>query len=90
MTAATTERLTQLAISPSGFVFDPRSGATFTLNDTGRVLVEGIRDGLGLDELVEALADRFDAAGADLRRDALEYARLLREQGLLPTDFELV
>jgi len=87
---AGTDRLSQLAISASGFVFDPRSGATFTVNDTGRTIIEGLRDGNGLDDIVASLDDAFACDRADLKRDTLEYVRQLRDQGLLPTDFELV
>lgn len=87
---AATDRLASLAISPTGFVFDPRSGATFTVNDTGRTIIESLRDGKGLDATVTLLAGSFDAGRSDLRRDVLEYVRLLRDQGLLPTDYELV
>ena len=89
MTAAT-DRLASLAISPTGFVFDPRSGATFTVNSTGRTIIEALRDGQGLDATVTALAGSFASGRADLRRDVLEYVRLLRDQGLLPADYELV
>lgn len=82
-------RLSQLAVSPTGFVFDPRTGGTFTVNPTGRVILEGIRDGQDLAAVARALADRFDAESADLQRDVLEYVRLLRQGGLLPPDFEL-
>ena len=87
---AGTDRLSQLAISASGFVFDPRSGATFTVNDSGRTIIEGLRDGHGLDAIVASLDDAFACDRADLKRDTLEYVRQLRDQGLLPTDFELV
>jgi hypothetical protein len=87
---AATERLESLAISPTGFVFDPRSGATFTVNATGRTIIEALRDGRGLDATVAMLAGAFDAGRADLRRDVLEYVRALRDQGLVPDDYELV
>jgi hypothetical protein len=83
------EALDQLAISASGFVFDPISGGTFTVNATGRALLEGLRDGLGLDGLTERLRARFEIDGADLRRDVLEYVRALQDAGLLPHPFEL-
>jgi len=83
-------RLAQLAISPSGFVFDPKTGSTFTVNETGRLILEGVRDGLGLSELATSLEGRFDAGGADLERDVLEYIRILCENGLLPAGFELL
>lgn len=81
--------LSNLAISASGFVFDPQSGATFTVNETGRVVMEGLRDGLGLAALVERLRQVTDAGDADVERDVLEYARMLRQERLLPADFEL-
>ncbi len=40
------DALRHLAISPSGFVFDPNTGSTFTCNETGRPLLEGLREGL--------------------------------------------
>jgi hypothetical protein len=41
------ERLSNLALSPTGFVFDPRTGATYTVNPTGRAVLEALRDGGG-------------------------------------------
>jgi PqqD family protein of HPr-rel-A system len=83
------ESLQQLAISPSGFVFDPRTGATFSLNETARTVVEGLRDGADLAGILKALAERFDTQGADLQRDVFELVRILQEQGLLQPDWEL-
>ena len=74
---------------PSGFVFDPRTGATFSLNETGRLLLEGIRDGHGLKDLTDTLSSHFDAGAADLCRDVFEFVRLLQGQGLLAANFEL-
>ena len=82
-------QLAQLALSPSGFVFDTRTGATFTVNAAGVVLLEGLREGQGLAELVETLLQQFDARGHDLARDVLEFVRRLQVEGLLPRDFEL-
>lgn len=81
--------LARLAISPQGFVFDPVTGGTFTLNGTGRAIVEAVRDGSSLDEVVRIIATDFEATGADLERDVLEFVRVLREAGLLPATFEL-
>jgi len=83
------DTLNNLAISPTGFVFDPTTGATYSVNATGRAVLEGIRDGLGLEALVAQLSERFAVGEADLRRDVLEYARVLREQQLVPNTFEL-
>ena len=84
-----TQTLEQLAISPSGFVFNPTTGATFTVNGSGRALIEGLRDGRSLDELVETLTESFSTGTADLKRDVLEFVRVLQDQGLIPATFEL-
>ena len=84
-----TDSLQHLAISPSGFVFDPTVGATFTANPAARVLLEGIRDGLGLEALAELLEERFEIHGEDLSRDVLEFVRVLQDEGVLPRAFEL-
>ncbi len=81
--------LDQLAVSPSGFVFDPRTGATFSVNVTGRLLLEALREGRGLADLTALLAEQFDAGRADLHRDVLEFVHLLRSEGLLSNGFEL-
>ena len=84
-----TATLANLAVSPTGFVFDPVNGATFTVNTTGALLIEGIREGLGLDALLERLDARFERGEADLSRDVLEFVRVLQDEGLLSRDFEL-
>jgi hypothetical protein len=84
-----TEALNRLAVSPSGFVFDPMTGATYSVNDTGLVILEGLRKGDGLAEIRDALSEAFATDMADTRRDILEFVRLLCEQGLLPHTFEV-
>lgn len=83
------EQLQHLAISPSGFVFDPMTGATFTANRSAMALLEGIREGRNLESLVKGLEETFEQRGADLRRDILEFVRTLQDEGLLPREFEL-
>lgn len=81
--------LEHLAISPSGFVFDPLSGQTFTTNEVGRVILEGLRDGEDLNRLVARLTDRFEVGSADLVRDVLDFVRVLQAEGLLSRDLRL-
>lgn len=84
-----TARLRDLALSESGFVFDPYSGGTFTVNRTGMVLLHALRDGLSRPAIVERLRTDFQVDGADLESDIGEFVRLLVQQGLLPAEFAL-
>ena len=81
--------LENLAVSDSGFVFDPTSGATFTLNASGLVILNALREGLSLDETVARLRDRFDEVGGDAKDDVLDFVARLRQNGLVPSDFAL-
>ncbi len=76
------QRLKDLAVSESGFVFDPHSGQTFSLNQTGRAVLEALRRGASADEIVAGLREAFAVEpGADLARDVAEFLLVAREQG---------
>jgi hypothetical protein len=82
-------RLRDLAISDSGFVFDPYSGSTFSLNGSGLTFLRGIKAGLGREELKARLDEEFDLSGVDFDRDLAEFIQLLRRHDLVSADFSL-
>jgi len=83
------ERLKDLAISESGFLFDPYSGATFTLNNTGKFILQLLQEGKGIEDIESALRERFAVVDDDLRSDIYEFVNLLKENHLLPNGFPL-
>ena len=80
------DKLADLAISDSGFVFDPWSGATFSLNPSGLAVLHLLKDGLRGDALHSALQDRFEVREGDLQRDVDEFLGLLVRHELLADD----
>ena len=76
-------RIKDIAINETGFVFDPYSGGTFTLNATGQVIIKALRDGLSHDEVVARLRSEFDGVTTKLDEDMQDFMRTLREFGLL-------
>ena len=77
-------RLRDLAISDSGFLFDPSSGLTFTLNGTAQLILRRLRDGVPPGAIEAALQEEFDCGdGDDPGADVSELLRQLREHGLL-------
>ena len=83
------ERLKDLAISESGFLFDPYSGATFTLNNTGKFILQLLQEGKGIEDIESASRERFAVIDDDLRSDIYEFVNLLKENHLLPNGFPL-
>lgn len=53
------ERLQSLAVSSTGFAFDPRSGQSFTINRTGMAALEHLRRTADIDQTVAALATNY-------------------------------
>jgi PqqD family protein of HPr-rel-A system len=70
----------RLAISESGFVFDPCSGRSFTVNDTGMEVLKALQEGLSFDSLRAQLATDFEVAPQTLERDLSEFLDSLRSQ----------
>lgn len=80
-------RLKDLALSESGFVFDPYGGQTYSLNLTGRVILEELRRGTPLDRIEAVLRDAFEVeAGHDVARDVRDFLLQAREQGWLAAE----
>lgn len=77
-------RLRDLAISDSGFLFDPLSGYTFTVNATGLAVLQALKRGDAVDAVVQRLTDDFEAdGGEDISRDVEEFLARLREHGIV-------
>lgn len=71
--------LHRLAISESGFVFDPASGHNFTVNETGMKLLRLLQQNTRLDQLLEALSEEYEGDPREMERDVLEFISTLRE-----------
>ena len=83
------QRLKDVAVSDTGFVFDPITGLTFSVNTTGKFILDQLRQGKSADEIVAAIAENFDVTDRnEVMRDLKEFLRLLKENGILPKDAE--
>ncbi len=72
--------LERLAISESGFIFDPVSGHSFTVNETGLDILRSLQRDRLLPALQERLARDYDVDAKTLDRDLLEFLCSLRDQ----------
>jgi PqqD family protein of HPr-rel-A system len=72
------QRLRSLALNPDGFAFDPTTGESYTLNATGLVVLEGLREGLSSDELAARLTEKFEVTAEEASRDVDDFLDHLR------------
>jgi hypothetical protein len=57
-----------IALSENGFVFNPSTGDSFTLNKTGKEVLILIKDGKNLIEITEYLMKQYDVDRITLER----------------------
>lgn len=80
--------LEHLAVSESGFLFDARTGHSYTLSRTGTFLVRALVAGAAAEELTPRIVDTYDVDGAVAARDVEQFLMRMRDLGLLDTDEE--
>jgi hypothetical protein len=51
--------------------------------------LHAFKEGLGRVAAVERLADKFDTKGANVPRELDEFVQLLRQNGVVPSDFSV-
>jgi PqqD family protein of HPr-rel-A system len=74
--------LADFALSDSGFIFDPRSGATFTVNVTGLAVLQALRAGKEQRAIAGLLREQFADVRDDVKDHVDDFVRSLRQLGL--------
>jgi len=74
------DSLKQLAVSESGFVFDPTSGYSFSVNEIGLQILKRLQQEMPPDEILQELLDHYHVSLREAERDVIEYIGLLRQQ----------
>ena len=78
--------LDNLALSESGFLFDARTGLTYTLSKTGTFLLRALIDGQDAEALPGRLVATFDVEPPVARRDVEQFLFRLKDIGVLAKD----
>lgn len=75
--------LDHLALSESGFLFDSRTGLTYTLSRTGTFLLRALIDGADAETLPERLVATFDVEAPVADKDVEQFLFRLSDIGVL-------
>ncbi len=70
--------LKRLALSDSGFVFDPVTGDSFSANATALSIIRHAQHERDAKRIAEALAQEFDVGTAEAERELIEFSGVLR------------
>lgn len=72
-----------LAISDTGFVFDPTSGETYTLNDTGVQIIKLIKEDKEEDEIKYFFIENYEVDAPTFEKAYVDFMNMLREYNLI-------
>lgn len=72
----------EIAISDSGFVFNPSSGESFTANSIGIEMFHYIKEGKSYDEIRELVLDKYDTNEAAFEKDYQDFTAILEYNNL--------
>ena len=67
-----------LRISDQGVVFDPSTGESFTVNETGLKILQYLQEGIGDEELFAKLSEEYDLSRSDFDRNLLDFISVIK------------
>ena len=77
-----------IAVSDNGFVFNPGSGESYTVNPVGLEMLNLLRKGHSHSEIIAAIQAQYVADAAMIERDLLDFLEMMRQYRLMQHDDE--
>lgn len=78
-----TTKLHNLAISDTGFIFDPVSGNSFSTNETGLLIIKELKNDAPVDRVIKAVLECYEVSAEVAKQDVLQMIDSLRSDYLL-------
>ncbi len=75
-----------IALSESGFIFNPNTGESFTLNPAGLEIFEMIRGEKTEKDILEAILEKYDIEANMAEKDLDDFIHYLNTYQFLETD----
>ena len=72
-----------IALSDSGFIFNPTNGDSFSTNTVGLGIIKLLKDGKSKNEILTILSDLYDVATDSLEKDFNDFMSVLQNYQLL-------
>lgn len=71
-----------IAISETGFVFNPSTGESFTVNPTGARLITLLREGFNDRDILDKMTSEYNVDENDLEKDLHDFKQALKHHHL--------
>ncbi len=75
-----------IAVSETGFVFDPTSGESYSINTVGQEILEQLKDGKKAEEISKAITSEYEIDEASFEKYYYDFIGMLRQFQLIDED----
>ncbi len=75
-------KISQLAINDEGFVFDPLTGDSYQVSETGLIILRQLADSADDEAIAKSVSDEFDVSEEDALTDIGDFRDRLKRLGL--------
>jgi hypothetical protein len=72
-----------IALSDNGFVFNPSTGDSFTMNNTGKEVIMLIKEGKNIIQITDLMVEKYDVDKVTLERYLVDFVNDLTANNLL-------
>jgi hypothetical protein len=72
-----------LAVSETGFIFNPTSGDSFTANEIGTEIINLMKENKSISDIKTTLLTKYDVEDNQLEKDVDDFIVLLRDNNLI-------
>ena len=77
-----------IAISESGFIFDPTSGDSFSLNEVGLEILELLREDKTIEEISSYFTEKYDIDSVSFEKYFYDFVGMLKHFQLIDENEE--
>jgi hypothetical protein len=75
-----------IALSDSGFIFNPSTGESFSVNPIGAEMLKMLKDGKEKDDIKKAILEKYQTDDATFERDYYDFVNVLNHYLLTEID----
>jgi hypothetical protein len=68
-----------IALSDTGFVFDPSTGNSFTVNPIGLEIISYLKEGRSPEEIRQAVTAKYETDGPGFEKDFADFMNMLQK-----------
>ena len=76
----------KIAISESGFVFNPTTGDSYSLNPIAAEILDMMKKDMNVDKITEVLLEKYEVTSSVLHRSIDDFIDTLKEMKILEND----